>query len=70
MTGTNWLTVTSTGHQFQEAIFLIWYGGDPGPGNSLGRVKFMFPNGYNVYIHDTPSKSFFPVMEGLTVQVV
>jgi len=32
---------------------------DPGPGNSLGRVKFMFPNNYNVYIHDTPSKSFF-----------
>jgi len=32
---------------------------DPGPGNSLGRVKFMFPNNYDVYIHDTPSKSFF-----------
>jgi murein L,D-transpeptidase YcbB/YkuD len=32
---------------------------DPGPGNALGRVKFMFPNEYNVYIHDTPSKSFF-----------
>jgi murein L,D-transpeptidase YcbB/YkuD len=32
---------------------------DPGPGNALGRVKFMFPNDYNVYIHDTPSKSFF-----------
>ena len=32
---------------------------DPGPGNALGRVKFMFPNNYNVYIHDTPSKSFF-----------
>jgi murein L,D-transpeptidase YcbB/YkuD len=31
----------------------------PGPGNSLGRVKFMFPNDYDVYIHDTPSKSFF-----------
>ncbi len=32
---------------------------DPGPENSLGRVKFMFPNDYNVYIHDTPSKTFF-----------
>ncbi|HZM13810.1 MAG TPA: L,D-transpeptidase family protein [Bacteroidales bacterium] len=31
----------------------------PGPGNALGRVKFMFPNDYNVYIHDTPSRSFF-----------
>jgi murein L,D-transpeptidase YcbB/YkuD len=32
---------------------------DPGPQNSLGRVKFMFPNAYNVYIHDTPSKQSF-----------
>lgn len=32
---------------------------DPGPGNALGRVKFMFPNPYNVYLHDTPSKSLF-----------
>ena len=32
---------------------------NPGPGNALGRVKFMFPNTYNVYIHDTPSKGYF-----------
>ena len=32
---------------------------NPGPGNALGRVKFMFPNNYNVYIHDTPSKGYF-----------
>ncbi len=31
----------------------------PGPGNALGNVKFMFPNGYNVYLHDTPSKHLF-----------
>ena len=31
----------------------------PGAKNALGRVKFMFPNQYNVYIHDTPSKSKF-----------
>lgn len=30
-----------------------------GPKNALGRVKFMFPNKYNIYIHDTPSKSLF-----------
>jgi murein L,D-transpeptidase YcbB/YkuD len=36
---------------------------DPGPGNALGRVKFMFPNTYNVYIHDTPSKSSFALDE-------
>jgi murein L,D-transpeptidase YcbB/YkuD len=31
----------------------------PGPGNALGRVKFMFPNKYAVYLHDTPSKALF-----------
>ena len=30
-----------------------------GDGNALGRVKFMFPNRFNVYLHDTPSKSLF-----------
>ncbi len=32
---------------------------DPGDGNALGRIKFMFPNEFNIYIHDTPSKSLF-----------
>ncbi len=32
---------------------------DTGNKNALGRIKFMFPNKYNVYIHDTPSKSLF-----------
>jgi murein L,D-transpeptidase YcbB/YkuD len=32
---------------------------DPGAVNALGKVKFMFPNKYNVYIHDTPSKELF-----------
>ena len=31
----------------------------PGNHNALGRVKFMFPNKYSVYLHDTPSKSLF-----------
>ncbi|MCB2213396.1 L,D-transpeptidase family protein [bacterium] len=31
----------------------------PGPHNALGAIKFMFPNKYNVYIHDTPSKELF-----------
>ncbi len=31
----------------------------PGPQNALGRVKFMFPNKYNVYLHDTPSRELF-----------
>lgn len=31
----------------------------PGPGNALGRVKFIFPNSYAVYLHDTPSRQLF-----------
>lgn len=31
----------------------------PGNHNALGKVKFMFPNKYNVYLHDTPSRSLF-----------
>jgi murein L,D-transpeptidase YcbB/YkuD len=31
----------------------------PGPGNALGRVKFLFPNPHDVYLHDTPSKKLF-----------
>jgi murein L,D-transpeptidase YcbB/YkuD len=31
----------------------------PGPKNSLGLVKFIFPNNYNIYFHDTPEQVFF-----------
>jgi murein L,D-transpeptidase YcbB/YkuD len=31
----------------------------PGPQNSLGLVKFIFPNNYNIYFHDTPEQVFF-----------
>jgi len=31
----------------------------PGAGNALGRVKFLFPNSYSIYFHDTPSKGGF-----------
>lgn len=32
---------------------------DSGEGNALGRVKFMFPNRFNIYLHDTPAKTLF-----------
>lgn len=31
----------------------------PGPGNALGKVKFLFPNEHNIYLHDTPAKNLF-----------
>ncbi|MDQ3191346.1 MAG: L,D-transpeptidase family protein [Bacteroidota bacterium] len=31
----------------------------PGPWNSMGKVKFMFPNNFNIYLHDTPAKKMF-----------
>jgi len=36
-----------------------WFRQDPGPNNSLGRFKFMFPNKYHVYLHDTPKRELF-----------
>lgn len=32
----------------------------PGDGNALGEVKFMFPNPYSIYLHDTPNQEDFP----------
>jgi murein L,D-transpeptidase YcbB/YkuD len=36
---------------------------DSGPGNALGRVKFMLPNSYAIYLHDTPSQNLFEKSE-------
>jgi murein L,D-transpeptidase YcbB/YkuD len=36
---------------------------EPGPENSLGRVKFIFPNEHFVFLHDTPSQALFDKSE-------
>jgi murein L,D-transpeptidase YcbB/YkuD len=48
--GVDWANLNRVPYQLRQ---------DPGPNNALGRIKFMFPNKYNIYIHDTPSKSLF-----------
>jgi len=51
-TTVNWSAIT-------PARFPFWLRQDPGPLNALGRVKFMFLNKFNVYLHDTPSRPLF-----------
>ncbi|ANT61374.1 peptidoglycan-binding protein [Salipiger sp. CCB-MM3] len=45
--------------QYSASSFPFSMRQPPGPRNALGTVKFMFPNKYNIYLHDTPSKSLF-----------
>lgn len=51
-TEVDWSMVSSTNFPYMVRQ-------DPGPANALGKVKFMFPNAYDVYIHDSPSKGSF-----------
>jgi murein L,D-transpeptidase YcbB/YkuD len=46
----NWAATSGAGYSFRQ---------DPGERNALGRVKFMLPNEFAVYLHDTPSKALF-----------
>jgi murein L,D-transpeptidase YcbB/YkuD len=48
----DWSAITSADFPFQLRQ-------DPGPLNALGRIKFMFPNKYSIYLHDTPAGAQF-----------
>ncbi len=48
----NWKAVSANNFSYQLRQ-------DAGPRNALGGIKFMFPNPYNVYLHDTPSRELF-----------
>ncbi|GJM03870.1 MAG: murein L,D-transpeptidase [Rhodomicrobium sp.] len=52
LTAIDWGGVTASNFKFRIRQ-------RPGPKNALGRVKFMFPNKFNVYLHDTPARSLF-----------
>ncbi len=45
--------------QFTARSFPFAMRQPPSGSNALGLVKFMFPNQYNIYLHDTPQKSLF-----------
>jgi murein L,D-transpeptidase YcbB/YkuD len=45
--------------RYPETRFPYLLRQNPGPNNALGRIKFMFPNKYAVYLHDTPSRNLF-----------
>ncbi|GGH17887.1 Murein L,D-transpeptidase YcbB/YkuD [Cribrihabitans marinus] len=45
--------------QFSARSFPFSMRQPPGQRNALGLVKFMFPNKYNIYLHDTPEKNLF-----------
>ena len=45
--------------QYNEKNFPYSMRQPPSKGNALGLVKFIFPNQYNIYLHDTPAKALF-----------
>ncbi|MHB8745696.1 MAG: L,D-transpeptidase family protein [Gammaproteobacteria bacterium] len=45
--------------QYSEKHFPFRLRQQPGPKNSLGQVKFLLPNPYGIYLHDTPSRALF-----------
>jgi L,D-transpeptidase YcbB len=49
----NWAQYSATGS------FPFTFRQKPGPKNALGKVKFMLPNRFNIYLHDTPAKDKF-----------
>lgn len=45
--------------QLDKNRFPYWLRQDPGPKNSMGRIKFLFSNPYAIYLHGTPDKYLF-----------
>ena len=52
-TTVNWKAITP------ERMTMFRLRQDPGPHNSLGKIKFIFPNPWSIYLHDTPGHMLF-----------
>ncbi len=48
---------------YSPAYFPFRLRQDPGPKNALGQIKFMLPNKFSVYLHDTPQRSLFDLVQ-------
>jgi murein L,D-transpeptidase YcbB/YkuD len=57
--GTETLSSADVDWDNPDAVKGLVFRQKPGDGNALGHVKFLFPNQYNVYLHDTPADSLF-----------
>lgn len=60
----NFETVDAKGNPVTATVQQVEHGGvvvreKPGPKNSLGLIKFMFPNAYDIYLHSTPQPELF-----------
>lgn len=63
------MKVFAGGKEVSPAVLVGWSGSvrsfpylirqEPGAHNALGRIKFSMPNEFDIYLHDTPSKSLF-----------
>lgn len=55
--------IVGKGEDYMRRNNMVWKDGrivqEPGPGNSLGLVKFDMENPYAIYLHDTPAKALF-----------
>ena len=57
--GTETINASDVNWDSADAVRGLVFRQKPGDGNALGHVKFLFPNPYNVYLHDTPADSLF-----------
>ncbi|NDV67634.1 L,D-transpeptidase family protein [Dysgonomonas sp. 25] len=53
----DYTTIDWKNERISERVYYVRQ--DPGPSNSLGRIKFMFANSFSVYLHDTPAQRAF-----------